>query len=147
MDNQPIRFRPHHLLCMLTHVGKGYSETFIQNMGDILEQINQGNHDIILEYGPDDICAPRLCDKSDTTCHCRENHITDRDNEALADFENHAEFSMFKIGNRFKLTKDLINRLRIVYKTQDIRTACKDCEWYDLCTDIAHNGFKGTKLK
>lgn len=147
MDSDAIRFRPHHLLCMLTHVGKGYSETFTQNMGEILEQINQGETDVILEYGPDAICAPRLCDKDDTTCHCLELHITDRDNETLEDFAKRPEFSMFKIGNRFRLTKNLINRLRDVYKTHEIRTACKGCEWYDLCTDISDNGFKGTKLK
>jgi hypothetical protein len=147
MDSPPIRLRPHHLLCILNHVGKGYSERFTQNMGEILEQINEGDRDIILHHGPDAICAPRLCDKDDKTCHCLELHITDRDNEALGDFAKFPEFSLFKIGNRFRLTKDLINRLRAVYKTQEIRTACKGCEWYDLCTDISNNGYKGTKLK
>ncbi len=146
-DPSPIRFRPHHLLCMLTHIGKGYSKIFTENMGNILEQINAGETDIILEYGPDDICTPRLCDKDDVTCHCRELHIDDRDNEALADFAKSADFAMFKIGNRFRLTKDLIQRLRDAYKTNDIRTACHNCEWYDLCNDITQNGFKGTKLK
>lgn len=147
MASDVIRFRPHHLLCMLTHVGKGYTEIFTQNMGEILERINEGETDIILMHGPDAICAPRLCDKEDHTCHCQHLHITDRDNEALADFQKVAEFSMFTIGNRFRLTKDLINRLRDVYKTQEIRTACKGCEWVDLCNDISQNGFKGTKLK
>lgn len=142
-----IHLRPHHLLCILNHVGKGYSETFTRNMGEILEQINQGETDILLDYGADAICAPRLCDKDDTTCHCLESRITDRDKQALADFERFPEFAQFKIGNRFRLTKALINRLRDVYKTQSIRTACKGCEWYDLCTEISQNGYKGTLLK
>lgn len=147
MADTPVRLRPHHLLCILTHVGKGYSDVFTKNMGEVLNLLNRREVDIVLDYGPDVICAPRLCDKNDTTCHCLESHITDRDNEALADFKNFPEFSMFKIGNHFKLTKDLIKNLRDVYKTDEIRTACKGCEWYDLCTDLSRSGFKGTKLK
>ena len=143
----PIHLRPHHLLCILNHVGKGYSVAFTQNMGEILEKINQGDTDIHLNYGADAICAPRLCDKDDTACHCLESRITDRDNDALADFKKIPEFSQFKIGNQFRLTKTLIKHLRDVYKTQSIRTACKGCEWYDLCTQISQNGYKETLLK
>jgi hypothetical protein len=146
MDN-PIRFRPHHFLCMLTYIGKGYSEAFIQNYDHLIDRLNTGDCEIILINGPDDMCAPRLCDPTDTECHCRESHITERDAEALADIQKIPEFASVKIGSSLKLTKTLINRLRDVYKTGEIRTACIGCEWKSLCDGIAENNFKGTKLK
>lgn len=142
-----IRLRPHHLLCMLTYIGKGYSQAFVDNYSRIIDELNTGDKTIELINGADDICAPRLCDKNDKECHCLENHINDRDNEALSDISKIPEFPDLQIGNRINLTENLIKSLRKAYKTNIIRTACIGCEWKDLCDGIAHDNFKGTKLK
>jgi uncharacterized protein len=146
MDNI-IRLRPHHFLCMLTYIGKGYSQAFIDNYSRIIHELNTGDKTIELINGADDICAPRLCDANETECHCRESHIDDRDNEALSDIRKMSEFSDLKIGNRINLTENLIKSLRKAYKENTIRTACIGCEWKDLCDGITHENFKGTKLK
>ncbi len=55
-----VRLRGHHLLCMLTFVGKGYSPAFVENYDRIAGRLSEGE-DILLVDGPDDICAPLLC--------------------------------------------------------------------------------------
>ena len=64
-----IKLRPHHLLCILTYVGKGYSKPFTENFDAICERINQGERNVEIIKGPDDVCAPRLCDPEDTKCN------------------------------------------------------------------------------
>lgn len=142
-----MRFRPHHLLCMLTYTGKGYSQSFTDNYDRIIDELNKGNKTIKLVSGADDICAPRLCDANDTNCHCHRNYIDDRDRKSLSDIRKMPEFLDFKIGSHINLTKDFINSLREAYKENTIRTACSGCEWKNLCDRIEHDNFKGARLK
>lgn len=141
-----IRLRPHHFLCMLAYIGKGYSDVFVEYYDQIIERLNSEDCHALVVAEPDDICAPRLCDPDDTTCHCRESHIVDRDKEAIEDIRKLQGFESLSIGTPFHLTKSLIKQLRNAYKANEIRTACTGCEWKTLCDDIAANDFKGTKL-
>lgn len=138
--NKIIRFRPHHLLCFLTYMGKGYSDKFTANFDALIDEINKGKVTIEIVDVPDDICAPRLCDESDDICHCYDKSITERDNTVLADLK-------YAYGDKIHLTKDLIEKLRHDYKAGTIRAACIGCEWKELCDGIAEENFKGTKLK
>lgn len=131
---------------MLAYIGKGYSDAFVRNYDQVIEQLNKSECDILVIAGADDICAPRLCDPDDTECHCRESHIDDRDQEAIADIRKLNGFENLTVGKPFKITKSLIKVLRNAYKANEIRTACIGCEWKSLCDDIAANDFKGTKL-
>ena len=70
-----IRLRPHHLLCLLTYVGKGYGEAFTRNYDGIAQRLSAGEPILVVE-GPDEICAPLLADP-DT--HCRRPGVTGRD--------------------------------------------------------------------
>lgn len=142
-----IRFRPHHLLCMLTYIGKGYTEKFTHNYNRIIDDINNGNNEILLIDGADDICAPRLCDKDDITCHCLDAKIKETDAKALNDLKKVAGFEHIAVGKTLKLTESLIKSLRTAYKSNSIRTACIGCEWKNLCDGIVRDNFKGTKLK
>jgi hypothetical protein len=142
-----LRFRPHHFLCVLTYIGRGYSPAFTQNFDALIEHINSGNCLIELVDGPDDICAPRLCDATDTTCHCHDTQVQTADKLALADLLKITKFKGLATERRLRLTKDLIRTLRIAYKNETIRTACSGCEWRDLCTGIAADDFKEAKLK
>ena len=74
MADTILRFRPHHLLCMLTYKGNGYSKSFVENFDLLIERMNASSVTLEICKGPDDICAPRLCDPTDATCHC---HDTD----------------------------------------------------------------------
>ncbi len=52
-----VELRPHHLLCMLTYVGKGYSPAFCANYDAVLARLSAGE-EILLVDGPDSVCAP-----------------------------------------------------------------------------------------
>ena len=56
-----VRLRAHHLLCMLTYIGKGYSPAFTDNMTVIAGRVSAGENVEIVD-GPDEICAPRLAE-------------------------------------------------------------------------------------
>ena len=53
-----VRLRAHHLLCMLTYIGKGYGTAFTDNMTVIAGRVSAGENVEIVD-GPDEICAPR----------------------------------------------------------------------------------------
>ncbi|HCK33249.1 MAG: 2Fe-2S ferredoxin [Micavibrio sp.] len=135
-----IKLRPHHLLCILTYVGKGYSKPFTENFDAICERINQGERNVEIIKGPDDVCAPRLCDPEDTKCHCYDQDITDSDAKALNDLN-------LNYGDTLILSPEKITELREGFAQKTIRKACIDCQWYGLCTDVANSDYKDVKLK
>lgn len=150
-DPSVIRLRPHHLLCMLTYVGKGYSDLFVENFDNLAGRMSkamaQGQCWIEIISGPDDVCAPRLCDPSDTACHCHDADIRETDRLACIDLEKIPQIGHITVGRKIQLTPELINDLRTRFKNDSVRTACRNCEWFDLCTDIAATGFAEGKLK
>jgi hypothetical protein len=73
-----VRLRAHHLLCLLTYVGKGYTPAFTANYDVVVARLNAGE-DVHLVEGPDDICAPMLADGH----HCLNASITERDRQAM----------------------------------------------------------------
>lgn len=51
-----VKLRGHHLLCILTFVGHGYSRAFSDNYKAVVQRLNAGEP-VVLVDGPDDICA------------------------------------------------------------------------------------------
>jgi len=134
-----VRVRPHHLLCMLTFVGEGYSPAFVANFGRVLERIGAGEP-VELVDRPDDICAP-LRDTEDA--HCVEPAVRRRDEEALR--------RLTGPGRPFADARPLLDRaaiaaLREQFATGAIRSACAGCSWFGLCSDIAAAGYAGVRL-
>ncbi|MFK4825296.1 DUF1284 domain-containing protein [Paenochrobactrum sp. BZR 588] len=127
-----IHLRGHHLLCMLTYIGKGYTPFFVENYDQIAEQLSRGTV-ITLVNGPDDICAPLLCESN---CHCHNQSVTFRDQAALEDISALLGVRLQQ-GSKFILNRQLLQKLRDAFRENTIRNACKGCEWSDLCTDIA----------
>ena len=76
-----VRLRAHHLLCLLTWAGKGYSPAFTAGFTTIATRIAAGEAVVLVE-GPDDVCAPML---DDPDCHCRGDSVARRDAQAARD--------------------------------------------------------------
>ncbi|MFT4184862.1 MAG: DUF1284 domain-containing protein [Rhizobium sp.] len=133
-----VRLRAHHLLCMLTFVGEGYTPAFTANYRRIAERLSAGE-EIELVSGPDDICAPLLDEKEP---HCFNESVLERDAAALADV---AALLGAEIRPGSILVPDagLLTRLRQSFAGGEIRQACIRCEWSNLCDRIAASNFEG----
>ena len=137
-----VRLRPHHLLCVLTYVGRGYSPAFTANMTVVAERLGAGE-EIELVAGPDDICVP-LLDGPDP--HCRRASVMERDRAAARDLHDLLDLDV-RTGAHPVLDEDVIRRLRAAFASDQIRSACTGCEWVDLCGSIAASGFDGAVLQ
>ena len=137
-----VRLRAHHLLCMLTFVGEGYTSAFTDNYHRIAERLSEGE-EIKLISGPDDICAPLFNEEEP---HCFKASVIERDAAALADI---SALLGEEIGIGAMLVPDarLLAKLRRNFASGEIRHACLGCEWGDLCSRIADGSFSGVLIK
>ncbi len=136
-----VTLRPHHLLCLLTYVGKGYSPAFVENYDRIIARLGAGE-EIAMTEGPDDICAPIACDLAE---HCHGASVISRDACAARDVGRVLGMTIAS-GTRLTLTADRRATLRAAFASGDIRSACTGCNWSELCSKVAASGFQGVKL-
>jgi uncharacterized protein len=138
-----LRLRPHHLLCMLTYVGKGYTPEFTANFTHLLSRIDAGERAIEIADGPDEICQPLL---STPDPHCHNESVRLRDRLAAEDLSRLLGTPILP-GTRLELTDAIIHQLRQAFAAGTIRHACSGCQWKPLCDEIAATGFPGVVLK
>ncbi|WP_110666740.1 DUF1284 domain-containing protein [Salinicola halophilus] len=139
-----VALRAHHLLCVLTYVGRGYSEAFVANYDALARRIIAGEP-IRLVAGPDDICAPLLAPTASAPAHCRQPSVVERD--AAARHEVAALLGRaLAVGDTFTLDADTLSRLRDGFRANEIRTACVDCQWSELCTSVADGGYRDVRI-
>lgn len=136
-----VRLRPHHLLCVLTYVGQGYSPAFTANMTRIVGRLARGE-DAEIVQGPDEICAALLDDRE---AHCRRASVAERDQAAARDIGRLLGVETGP-GAVVSLGSDRLRDLRTHFASNRIRSACKACEWVDLCGGVAARGFQGVLL-
>ncbi|MET3598937.1 DUF1284 domain-containing protein [Martelella mangrovi] len=134
-----VRLRPHHLLCILTFVGKGYTPAFTANMAVIVGRLAEGEEIEIIE-GPDAICAPLL---DEAAPHCHRESVVERDLAAAADVGGLLALTI-KPGTRFVLDEARIRQLRHAFAKGRTRSACAGCDWRELCGAVAASGYAGS---
>lgn len=137
-----VRLRPHHLLCLLTYVGKGYTPGFVANYDRIAERLSSGE-DVLVVDGPDDICAALLCEPEP---HCFRDSVRVRDAQAAADIGDLLEMRL-SAGARIDLHPGLLARMRKAFAEGQSRKACRGCEWSDLCSGIANDGYGTVRVR
>jgi hypothetical protein len=135
-----IRLRPHHLMCILTYVGRGYTPSFVRNLDRVIERIRSGA-EILLVDEPDDICAAFDSDER----HCERPSVTERDRAAVQALAG-SFGERLDAGAPFSLSATTLGEMRGEYLRTREQT-CGGCEWYELCGTIASNAFAETKLK
>lgn len=136
-----VRLRPHHLLCLLTYVGKGYSLAFVANYNAIAGRLAHGE-DIMIVSGPDDICAP-LLDESEP--HCLRESVMERDRLAARDIGVLLGVPVQE-GCRIAPDPDLLMLMRTAFSAGDIRSACVGCQWDELCSSVASGSYRGAVI-
>lgn len=138
-----IRLRGHHLLCLLTYKGLGYSPAFVEAMTASAAALAAGATAEIIE-GADVICAP-LCREQDHP-HCHEATVPERDRRALT-LVSAVLGRDVAVGDRFAFDASLRRQLRTAYAEGAFAGACALCEWQPLCRDIAASGFADTLFR
>jgi len=137
-----IRLRAHHLLCLLTYVGKGYSPAFTANYDGIAERLSRGE-DILLVSGPDDVCAPLL---DEPEPHCLRDSAAERDRLAAQDVADLLARPI-RAGARLDLDAAILTRMREAFSTGLTRNACQGCEWAGLCSTVAAGFYHDTRVR
>ena len=135
-----VRLRAHHLLCILTFAGEGYSAPFVANLAGIVARIGAGEAVELID-GPDDICAP--LDGTDDT-HCQGPSVRRRDREALRQLC--AADPPLPAVRPLVLDRAAIAALRAQFAAGTIRGACVGCSWFALCSEIASAGYAAATL-
>lgn len=136
-----IRLRAHHLLCLLTYAGKGYSEAFIRRADAIAARLSAGES-VLLVDGPDDMCAPLL---GNAQAHCFKARPAARDRRAAADVAALLERPV-AAGETISFDAPTLDRLRQAFADDTTRAACQGCPWHALCTSIADSGYRNTRI-
>lgn len=136
-----VRLRAHHLLCLLTYAGSGYTRAFTANFDAVVAQIGAGD-ELQIVAGPDDICAP-LLNEPDT--HCLRESVRARDTRAAHDLGKLLGIGIFE-GQRLELGAPELKILRGAFASGRARGACIGCEWHGLCTAVARRGFHQAML-
>jgi hypothetical protein len=135
-----VRLRAHHLLCILTFAGEGYSTAFVTNLASVVARIGAGEP-IELIDGPDDVCAPL---EGSGDVHCLEPSVRRSDREALRAL---SEADPPLSGTRpLILDAAAVAELRAQFAAGTIRSACAGCRWFDLCSGIASAGYAAASL-
>ncbi|WPZ12880.1 DUF1284 domain-containing protein [Nitratireductor rhodophyticola] len=137
-----VRLRAHHLLCMLTYVGRGYSPAFTKNYDGIVARLNAGE-DVLLIEGPDDICRPLLDEEPQP--HCLNARVRERDARAAGALSRWLG-NEIATGQILHPDRELIERMRTAFARGKTRQACLGCEWLGLCSTIARQGYEGARL-
>ncbi|MEP6566129.1 MAG: DUF1284 domain-containing protein [Mesorhizobium sp.] len=137
-----IRLRAHHLLCLLTYVGKGYSPAFTANYDVIADRLVRGE-EILIVSGPDDICAPLL---GEPEPHCLRDSVIERDRLAARDL-GELLARPIRAGIRLDLDAAILTRMRQAFSKGLTRNACPGCEWAGLCSAIAASGYQDTRVQ
>ena len=140
-----IALRAHHLLCMLTYVGKGYSAAFVHNFDGVVSRLASGEEVLVVE-GPDAICAP-LCASEGACAHCHGAQARARDERAAQELAPLLVGGLPGAGSRLQLDGGLLARLRAQYASGHVRGACTGCEWAEACSGIAAAGYEGVRLR
>ncbi|BCM18131.1 DUF1284 domain-containing protein [Mesorhizobium sp. J8] len=134
-----VRLRAHHLLCLLTYVGKGYSPAFTANYDKVVKRLGEG---VVIVSGPDDICAPLL---DEPEAHCFGESAAERDGLAARDV-GALLGRPIRAGDRLVLDASALAGMRKAFSAGLTRQACSGCEWSGLCDAVAASGFSDTYL-
>lgn len=121
-----LRLRVHHLLCSALFVGKGYSESFCENMQEIVqwlwEKSSQGEErEVELISGEDSICkeCPNLTKEG---CSLEDNHVVSKDIRLAQALQLQTDRSY---------SVDMLLHQTAQNLTEEIfETSCHNCEWY-----------------
>lgn len=117
-----ITLRPHHILCFQGYIGKGYSESFIDNMNTIVKKLREDSSiKIKLTLYTDDVC--KKCPHKVEHVGCASNNKVLSMDKKIMGYLN-LDFKIYSY-------EYLLNRLQQNITMEAFNDICRDCEWYN----------------
>ncbi len=117
--------RAHHLLCMRSFQGKGYSREFVKNFYKVIDKLKR-NPSITVVNRPDVICEK--CPHNKNGCVKKgpksELRVRKKDNEFIKALSLTLNKTMK--ANRIKEITEKITK-------EGIKKLCRNCQWLDYC--------------
>lgn len=138
-----VALRGHHLFCVLTYVGEGYSPGFVANLDETVRRLSAGE-DAAIVSGPDGVCAALLAE--DACAHCLAPRVALRDERALAAASRILGRPLAP-GDRLTLDAQTVAKLRAAFLGRSRLAACAGCQWGELCRSVARGGFEDARLR
>lgn len=124
VNSNNICLRPHHLMCIQSYIGKGYSEEFVKNMDIVVGSLRENaDQTIRLVEGNDHVCSHCPHNIGGTKCKSDDKVIA-MDRKVL----KHLEITLGEYTYSY-----LLNRLKEKLTDEAFKDICGDCEWYELC--------------
>ncbi len=120
-----IRLRPHHLLCILTYAGAGYTRAFVRNF-DVVARLVESGRGVELVSGPDSICEGLRGPKAG---HCMSMDVQRRDRAAQRELR---KMRLLPAVTQ-PLSARWFGRMREAFAEGHIRSACASCGWRSVC--------------
>ncbi len=138
-----VALRGHHLICVLTFCGRGYTPAFTENMIAIVDALSAGAT-VRIAAGADAICAP-LKAGCGVDIHCGNADVAGRDERALRAVSGVLGRSL-QPGDKVRFDKPTLAALRAAFSDGRLAGACAGCPWQDFCNTVATTGFAATRL-
>lgn len=125
-----IYLRPHHGLCIHHFIGKGYSDTFISNMKNIINTLeDNSNSKITLASGVDDICSSCPNNKNNG---CLSGQKPDYYDMACL------ELCGLNFGDTL-YWRDFKKKIQTsILKPNKLKEVCINCEWLSICENLSN---------
>ena len=118
-----MKLRPHHLLCTQGYSGKGYNDSFVQNMTTITDYLRSEENAVVdITFSTDDICTG--CPNMLGTDLCK-------DNEKVKTFDRKV-IDYFGIEEKRYNYKDIISKINAQMTEMIMDDICSACSWYPI---------------
>lgn len=116
-----LRLRPHHINCLFFYEGKGYNQSFIDNMDAIVTR---------LKSFPDQLIV--LEKNHDSLCHCcpnRENGVcTSADSVEIMDAYTLLHYKLKE--HQLYRFQEIMDTIYKHYSFDTFSAICSECSWY-----------------
>ena len=118
-----IHLRPHHLLCTQGYSGKGYDETFVAHMNEVVHELrNVPGTKIMLTFSTDTLCS---------CCPHKEGEDLCDTQEKVKRFDRKT-IEYFGLEEKEYVYEDLVREIDEKMTVEMLADICRDCEWFPI---------------
>ena len=116
-----MQLRAHHLLCTQGYSGKGYSDGFVSNMDQIVEQLRGENAtEIQIVCSTDDLCGS--CPNMLGVNHCED--------DSKVKVYDRKVMEYFGLEEKTYIYQELIQQIDEKMTSEMLDDICGNCGWY-----------------